>query len=76
MRPGVLAGSSHRCERLPGTLAALAEARAVIRELGLDCQLVRNRGELMILPAGVTKGCSRLVIDGEGHITGRRVDSQ
>jgi len=31
-------------------------ASAVIRELGLDCQLVRNRGELMILPAGVTKG--------------------
>ena len=28
----------------------------MIRELGLDCQLVRNRGELMILPAGVTKG--------------------
>jgi len=27
-----------------------------IRGLGLDCQLVRNRGELMVLPAGVTKG--------------------
>jgi len=38
--------------------AAASEAAAseVIRECGLDCQLVRNRGELMILPAGVTKG--------------------
>ena len=26
-----------------------------IRRLGLDCQLVRNRGELMVLPAGVSK---------------------
>jgi len=29
---------------------------ACIRRLGLDCQLVRNRGELMVLPPGVTKG--------------------
>ena len=28
----------------------------VIAELGLDCQIVRNRGALMVLPAGVTKG--------------------
>jgi hydroxymethylpyrimidine pyrophosphatase-like HAD family hydrolase len=28
----------------------------VVRGLGLDCQLVRNRGELMVLPAGITKG--------------------
>lgn len=28
----------------------------LLRELGLDYQLVRNRGELMVLPAGVTKG--------------------
>jgi hydroxymethylpyrimidine pyrophosphatase-like HAD family hydrolase len=27
-----------------------------VRRLGLDCQLVRNRGELMVLPAGVSKG--------------------
>ena len=33
---------------------------AVIRELGLDCHLVRNRGELMIVPAGVTKGTGLL----------------
>jgi haloacid dehalogenase-like hydrolase len=32
----------------------------VIRSLGLDCRLVRNRGELMILPAGVTKGSGLL----------------
>ncbi|MEY8016270.1 HAD family hydrolase [Mycobacterium servetii] len=28
----------------------------VIGALGLDCQIVRNRGELMVVPAGVTKG--------------------
>jgi hydroxymethylpyrimidine pyrophosphatase-like HAD family hydrolase len=28
----------------------------LIRELGLDCQLVSNRDSLMVLPAGVTKG--------------------
>jgi hydroxymethylpyrimidine pyrophosphatase-like HAD family hydrolase len=28
----------------------------VISELGLDCQMVRNRASLMVLPAGVTKG--------------------
>ena len=27
-----------------------------IGELGLDCQIVRNRAALMVLPAGVTKG--------------------
>lgn len=27
-----------------------------VRRLGLECQLVRNRGELMVLPAGVSKG--------------------
>ncbi len=27
-----------------------------VRRLGLDCQLVRNRSELMVLPAGVSKG--------------------
>ncbi len=35
-------------------------ALEVIRGLGLDCRLVRNRGELMILPAGVTKGSGLL----------------
>lgn len=28
----------------------------VIGELGLDCQIIRNRSALMVLPAGVTKG--------------------
>jgi hypothetical protein len=41
-------------------LAGSASDGAVILEeihrLGLDCQLVFNRSELMILPAGVTKG--------------------
>ena len=27
-----------------------------IRQLGLDCQLVRNRHALMVLPSGITKG--------------------
>ncbi|PRC44964.1 hypothetical protein C6A85_97565, partial [Mycobacterium sp. ITM-2017-0098] len=27
-----------------------------IGHLGLDCQIIRNRGALMVLPAGVTKG--------------------
>ena len=27
-----------------------------LRGLGLDCQIVRNRSELMVLPAGITKG--------------------
>jgi hydroxymethylpyrimidine pyrophosphatase-like HAD family hydrolase len=31
-------------------------ALEVIRSLGQDCRLVRNRDQLMILPAGVTKG--------------------
>lgn len=28
----------------------------VIGQLGLDCQIIRNRGAAMVLPAGVTKG--------------------
>jgi hydroxymethylpyrimidine pyrophosphatase-like HAD family hydrolase len=28
----------------------------VVRELGLECQLISNRNALMVLPAGVTKG--------------------
>jgi hydroxymethylpyrimidine pyrophosphatase-like HAD family hydrolase len=32
----------------------------VITGLGLDCQVVHNRGEAMILPAGVTKGTGLL----------------
>lgn len=27
-----------------------------VRRLGLECQLIRNRGALMVLPAGVSKG--------------------
>ncbi len=36
----------------PDEAAVLEE----VRRLGLECQLVRNRGELMVLPAGVSKG--------------------
>lgn len=32
-----------------------------LRELGSDCQLVRNRASLMVLPAGVTKGSGVVV---------------
>ncbi|MCK6554976.1 HAD hydrolase family protein [Candidatus Binatia bacterium] len=38
--------------------AGATHAEAILRSLredGADCQLVRNRGELMILPAGVSK---------------------
>jgi HAD superfamily hydrolase (TIGR01484 family) len=33
-----------------------ASLLAEIRRCGLDCQLARNRGELMVVPAGVSKG--------------------
>jgi hydroxymethylpyrimidine pyrophosphatase-like HAD family hydrolase len=51
-------GVAHRSGQVLVACAAADEPAAseVIRELGLDCRLVRNRGELMILPAGVTKG--------------------
>jgi len=51
-------GVAHRRGQVLVACAAADEPAAseVIRELGLDCRLVRNRGELMILPAGVTKG--------------------
>jgi hypothetical protein len=51
-------GVVHRSGMVLVACAAADESVAleVVRGLGLDCQLVRNRGELMILPAGVTKG--------------------
>lgn len=33
-----------------------ADVTEELRRLGLECQLVRNRGELMVLPSGVSKG--------------------
>jgi hydroxymethylpyrimidine pyrophosphatase-like HAD family hydrolase len=46
-----------RGEVLLATRAAYdAPVLDAVRELGLDCQLVRNRSELMILPSGVSKG--------------------
>lgn len=33
-----------------------ATVAQLIAELGLDCQIIHNRAELMVLPAGVTKG--------------------
>ena len=50
-------GVAHRIGQVMVGCAAADEPTALeaIRELGLDCALVRNRGELMILPAGVTK---------------------
>jgi len=55
-------GVDHRNGQVLVACAAADEPAAseVIRELGLDCQLVRNRGELMILPAAVTKGTGLL----------------
>ena len=51
-------GVAHRSGQVLVAGAAADEPAVleVIRALGLDCQLVRNRGELMILPSGVTKG--------------------
>ncbi len=55
-------GVAHRSGQVivAGAAADEPAALAVVRELGLDCQLIRNRGELMILPAGVTKGSGLL----------------
>ncbi len=41
---------------LAGRARDAGTALEEIGRLGLDCQLVRNRGELMILPSGVSKG--------------------
>ena len=41
--------------------AVLAE----VGRLGLDCQLVRNRAALMVLPSGVTKGTGLIEVLGE-----------
>jgi hydroxymethylpyrimidine pyrophosphatase-like HAD family hydrolase len=42
---------------LLATTAAHAVTVAVVKaDVGVECQLVRNRGELMLLPPGVTKG--------------------
>ncbi len=51
-------GVVHRRGMVLVACAAADESVALeaVRGLGLDCQLVRNRGELMILPAGVAKG--------------------
>lgn len=46
-----------------------AEIRAAIARLGLDAQLVRNRSELMVLPAGVTKGTGLLEALGELEVS-------
>lgn len=41
---------------LAGQAVDAGTALEEIGRLGLDCQLVRNRGELMIVPSGITKG--------------------
>jgi len=42
---------------LVATLAAHeAEVQQEIRALGLECQLIRNRSQLMVLPSGISKG--------------------
>jgi len=51
-------GVAHRSGQVLVACAAADELVALdaVRGFGLDYGLVRNRGELMILPAGVTKG--------------------
>lgn len=55
-------GVLHRSGQVLIACSAADEPAAleVIRALGQDCRLVRNRDELMILPAGVTKGTGLL----------------
>lgn len=55
-------GVAHRSGQvlIAGAAADEPAVLEVVRELGLDCRLVRNRGELMVLPAGVTKGTGLL----------------
>ncbi len=36
----------------------------IVGELGLECQLVRNRTELMVLPSGVNKGSGLMAVLG------------
>ena len=60
-------GVAHRSGQvlIAATAADEPAVLEVVRELGLDCRLVRNRGELMVLPAGVTKGTGLLEALGE-----------
>ncbi len=55
-------GVAHRTGQVLIACAATDEPAVleVIREFGLDCRLVRNRSELMIVPAAVTKGAGLL----------------
>ena len=55
-------GVAHRNGQVLTACATADEpvASEVIRELGLGFRLVRSRGELMMLPAGVTKGAGLL----------------
>ncbi len=55
-------GVVHRRGQVLIACSAADESAAleVIRGLGLDCRLVPNRDQLMILPAGVTKGTGLL----------------
>jgi len=55
-------GVAHRSGQVLVAGAAADEPAVleVVRGLGLYCRLVRNRGELMVLPAGVTKGSGLL----------------
>jgi len=62
--PGELAAALARrgvaCRRGEALLACSGRDEPAVleevRRLGLECQLVRNRGELMVLPPGVSKG--------------------
>jgi hypothetical protein len=55
-----LAGRGVACRRGEVLLACSGEDESAVleevRRLGLECQLIRNRAELMVLPPGVSKG--------------------
>ncbi|MDP3971853.1 MAG: HAD hydrolase family protein [Candidatus Nanopelagicales bacterium] len=68
-------GAGIRCGDVLMACGAQAGPTAVeqIRRLGLDSQLVYNRSELMIMPAGVTKGTGLIEALNELDISPRNV---
>jgi hydroxymethylpyrimidine pyrophosphatase-like HAD family hydrolase len=64
-----LEGGGHDVRRGAVLVACRADADrdalAEIHRLGLDCQLIYNRAELMILPAGISKGAGLVTALGD-----------
>jgi haloacid dehalogenase-like hydrolase len=58
---------------LAGYIADVQAVVAAVGVLGLDCQIVRNRGALMVVPAGVSKGTGLLAALDELGISAHNV---